>query len=139
MLTDHQKSLVQQTWLKVAQDPDRVAGLFYNKLFELDPSTKKLFENTDIVEQGRRITQMVTVFVGDIGMIEAIVPAVHAMGKRHVEYGVTEPQYATLGESLYWALAQVLGADWTPEVADAWRSTYDLLADTMKAGARHPH
>lgn len=139
MLTDHQKSLVQRTWTKVAQDPDRVAGLFYNKLFELDPSTRRLFENTDIVDQGRRITQMVTVFVGDIGMIESIVPAVHQLGKRHLDYGVTEAQYDSLGASLYWALEQVLGPDWTPEVADAWRSTYELLADTMKAGARHPH
>jgi hemoglobin-like flavoprotein len=136
MLTDQQKSLVKDSWMKVAGDPDRIAGLFYGRLFELDPSLRRLFENTSIVDQGRKITQMVTVFVGDLEMIESIVPAVRTLGRRHVEYGVTEEQYDKLGASLYWALEQVLGPEWTPETAEAWKNTYELMADTMKAGAR---
>jgi hemoglobin-like flavoprotein len=57
--------------------------------------------------------------------------AVESLGRRHVAYGVTEAQFATVGAALLWTLEQGLGAAFTPEVADAWAAVYGLLATTM--------
>jgi len=38
---------------------------------------------------------------------------------------------------LLWTLERGLGAAFTAEVKEAWITVYELLADTMKAGARN--
>jgi hemoglobin-like flavoprotein len=58
------------------------------------------------------------------------------MGTKHGSYGVQEQHYGTVGACLLWTLEQGLGADFTPAVRDAWIAAYDLLAGTMKRGAR---
>ena len=61
----------------------------------------------------------------------AIVPAVQALGQRHVGYGVQEQDYAVVGEALLWTLGQGLGEDFTDEVKQAWTETYTTLAGVM--------
>jgi hemoglobin-like flavoprotein len=66
---------------------------------------------------------------------ETLIPAVQALGRRHVAYGVKEKDYETVGKALLWTLEQGLGADFTPPVREAWFATYQLLAETMKQAA----
>jgi hemoglobin-like flavoprotein len=105
--------------------------LFYGRLFELDPSLPLLFRG-DMREQGRKLMQMLTVAVRGLDRLETIVPAVQALGRRHVAYGLTEAHFATVGAALLWTLEQGLGSAFTPEVADAWASVYGVLATTMQ-------
>jgi len=58
-LTYEQKCLVQDSWEKVAPIADTAAGLFYGKLFELDPALKPLFKDSDMKEQGKKLMQMI--------------------------------------------------------------------------------
>ena len=51
---------------------------------------------------------------------------------RHTCYGVTDEHYSSVGRALIWTLEQGLGADFTPEVRQAWTTVYALLADTME-------
>ena len=44
-LTPYKVKLVQDSFLKVAPIADKAAEIFYNKLFELDPSLKSLFSD----------------------------------------------------------------------------------------------
>jgi hemoglobin-like flavoprotein len=46
--------------------------------------------------------------------------------------GVADADYATFGDALAWALHRVLWSDFTPEVEEAWRAAYKLMAETMK-------
>jgi hemoglobin-like flavoprotein len=78
-MTPAQKSLVQNTFEKVAPQAEDVAALFYNRLFELDPSLKPLFTN-DIHEQGLKLMQMLAVAVRGLDRLEEIVPAVQGAG-----------------------------------------------------------
>jgi hemoglobin-like flavoprotein len=130
-VTPEQKVLVQESFAHVVPIADTAAELFYGRLFELDPSLRLLFRG-DMREQGRRLMQMLTVAVRGLDRLEAIVIAVQALGRRHVAYGVTEAHFATVGAALLWTLEQGLGSAFTPAVADAWASVYDVLATTMK-------
>jgi hemoglobin-like flavoprotein len=134
-MTPTQKSLVQQTFGAVVPIADKAAALFYARLFELDPALKALFK-VDLREQGGKLMQMIGFAVGKLDAPDELVPAVEALGRRHVGYGVKEADYDTVGAALLWTLEQGLGAAFTPDVKAAWAAVYGVLAATMKAGAR---
>ena len=136
-LTDHQKALVRSTWAQVIPISNEAAQLFYGRLFEIDPSTRPLFASADMSEQGKKLMQTIDVAVASLDDLDRIRPAVEELGRRHVDYGVAEEHYATVGAALLWTLDQGLGDDFSPEVAEAWAETYGVLSGIMKeASAR---
>lgn len=137
MITPEQKTLVQSTWSQVVPIADTAASLFYNRLFEIDPSLRALF-TSDIKEQGAKLMAMIGVAVKGLDRLDEIVPAVQALGRRHVGYGVKDEHYATVAAALLWTLEKGLGEAYTPQVAEAWTATYTLLADVMKDAASQP-
>lgn len=134
LMTPEQVALVQESWGQVEPIVDQAADLFYNRLFELDPSLRTLFPE-DMVEQKKKLMQTLAVCVHGLSDLGEIVPAVRDLGKRHVDYKVQPEQYETVGASLLWTLKQGLGDAFTPEVEAAWTETYVTLAETMKAAA----
>jgi hemoglobin-like flavoprotein len=134
-MTPTQVALVQASWKQVAPIADQAAELLYGRLFELDASLKPLFKG-DMKEQGRKLMSMMTFVVGSLTRLESLVPAVQALGRRHAGYGVEERHYATVEAALLWTLKQGLGAAFSKEVEEAWRTAYGVLATTMKESAR---
>ena len=126
--------MVQSTWELVKPISDQAAQMFYARLFELDPELQDLFK-VDMTDQGRKLMQTISVAVTSLTKLEAIVPAVQELGKRHVDYGVKDKDYDTVGEALLWTLGQGLGENFTDEVRDAWTETYLTLASLMKEAA----
>lgn len=133
-MTPRQKELVQTSWSQVVPIADTAASLFYGRLFEIDPSLKAMF-TSDIKEQGKKLMAMITVAVRGLDDLGALVPAVQALGKRHVGYGVKDEHYATVAAALLWTLEKGLGEAWNDEVKESWVVVYTILADTMKQGA----
>lgn len=133
-MTPKQVEIVQSTWALVVPIKDEAAAMFYGKLFEMDPSLSALFKG-DMKEQGRKLMAMITTAVNSLTRLEALVPAVQQLGNRHQSYGVVDAHYATVGGALLWTLEAGLGSAFTPEVKEAWATTYGVLADTMKAAA----
>ena len=134
MVTPEDVSLVQSSWAKVAPISDTAADLFYGKLFELDPSLQELFPE-DMTEQKKKLMQTLAVCVNGLSDLGEIVPAVKALGQRHVGYKVKDEHYETVGTALLWTLGQGLGDDFTPETENAWTGVYTVLATTMKEAA----
>lgn len=133
-MTNEEIELVKSSWAKVVPISDLAAELFYGKLFEIDPTLKTMFSD-DIEEQGKKLMLMINTAVNGLDRQDQIVPAVQALGERHVGYGVTNGHYDTVGEALLWTLGQGLGDGFTDDVKAAWLVTYTLLANTMKDGA----
>ena len=137
-MTNEQIALVRQSFAKVAPIAQTAAGMFYGRLFEMDPALRPLFKG-DMEEQGRKLMDMLAVAVDGLDRLDEIVPAVEDMGRRHAGYGVEDTHYDTVGDALLWTLEQGLGADFTPEVGEAWTAAYGVLATTMKdAAAKSP-
>lgn len=126
--------LVQSSFKKVVPIAPTAAELFYGKLFELDPSLQSLFKG-DMQEQGAKLMKMIGIAVNGLSNLDAIVPAVQDLGKRHVGYGVEDAHYDTVGAALIWTLEQGLGDDFTEPTKQAWIETYTLLATVMKTAA----
>jgi hemoglobin-like flavoprotein len=135
MLTDRQRALVRETWAAVVPIAPAAAALFYSRLFELDPTLRRLFGRTDIADQGKKLMQTLAVAVASLDRLDALLPVVEALGRRHVSYGVRDEHYATVGEALLWTLEQGLGTAFTAEVREAWATTYLTLAGVMQRAA----
>jgi len=142
--TTKQVKLVQESFAKVTPIAETAAALFYQRLFELDPSLQLLFHG-DMKEQGRKLIAMIAAAVRGLDSLSLLVTAVENLGRRHANYGVSIKDYDTVGDALLWTLRQGLGAAFTPMVAEAWSVVYGVLANTMiaaverGAGADRPH
>ncbi len=133
-MTPEQIAGIQASWAQVLPIADTAAALFYQRLFELDPSLKTMFRG-DMTEQGRKLVAMINTAVNGLDRLEGIVPAVQELGRRHAGYGVKDEDYDTVGAALLWTLEQGLGPTFTPELKAGWVEAYGVLADTMKAAA----
>jgi hemoglobin-like flavoprotein len=132
-MTPEQKTLVQDSFSLVAPIADQAGTLFYDRLFQLDPNLRPMFRG-DLREQSQKLMQMLAVAVRSLDDIGSIVPALHALGHRHVAYGVTAGHFDTVAAALLWTLEAGLGPRFTAEVRDAWVAVYRLLVTTMLAG-----
>ena len=133
-MTPSQIDLVQSSFAKVAPIADTAARLFYERLFEIAPEVKPLF-NRDMKEQGRKLMATLGLVTKGLKNLEAILPAAKSLATKHVSYGVRAEHYQPVGDALLWTLEQGLGSDFTPEVRDAWLAAYTTLSGAMIAEA----
>lgn len=124
--------LVQESFAKVAPIAEQAAEMFYQRLFELDPSLAKLFKG-GMKEQGVKLMTMIAAAVRGLTDLDKLVPVLQMLGARHVGYGVKDSDYETVGKALLWTLEQGLGQAFTSDVRAAWTAVYALLAKTMTA------
>ncbi len=133
-MTPEQVGLIQKSFEKVAPIQEVAADLFYNRLFELDPSLRTMFPE-DLSEQKKKLMATIAFVVASLDRLDQIVPAVESLGRSHVAYGVQDKHYDTVGAALLWTLEQGLGEAWNDELKSAWAAAYGLLADTMQSAA----
>ena len=134
-MTPQQIALVQESFRKVMPIADTAASMFYARLFELDPSLRKLFKG-DMRKQGMMLMSMIASAVRGLSDPNALIPVLHALGRRHSGYGVVDAHYTTVAEALLWTLQQGLGDDFTAETREAWVSAYSMMASVMQQGGR---
>ena len=127
-------ALVQASFEQVRPILEPAAVMFYERLFELDPSLRGLFRSSREA-QAQKLAQALTVVVKGLEHPAQLRGAIEALGRRHAGYGVRDGHYTTVGEALIWTLEQGLGAAFTPEVRAAWVDAYGWLAFVMREAA----
>jgi EAL domain-containing protein (putative c-di-GMP-specific phosphodiesterase class I)/hemoglobin-like flavoprotein len=133
-LTARDIMLVRTSFSLIVPIQDTLASLFYDRLFVIAPELRPLFRD-DLGRQKRKLMNLLTTCIGRLHDFSALAPGIRELGARHVGYGVKPQHYATIGETLLWALSRSLGAAFEPEIRSAWVKVYELLAKTMQAGA----
>jgi methyl-accepting chemotaxis protein len=130
LLTKEQIRLVQTTFAMIEPIADDAAVMFYNRLFELDPSLKSLFSD-DLTVQRKALMSTLKIAVKGLSDLDSIIPAVQQLGQRHTEYDVKDEDYGSMAQALLWTLEQGLGNEFTEDVKTAWTEVYMLLAGVM--------
>ncbi len=115
-MSPEQRQLVRDTWQQVGPIADTASALFYDRLFEIDPDIRTLFRHADMAGQRRKLVAAIGTVVDEIDRIDALIPMIAALGRRHAGYGVTDAHYDTVGAALLWTLEKGLGDAWTPAV-----------------------
>jgi nitric oxide dioxygenase len=126
--------LVRTTFAQIQPVAELASGLFYDRLFTLDPSLRQLFA-ADLTQQKHALMTTLKVAIDNLDRPDELVPIVERLGIRHVSYGVTPAHYATVGAALLWTLEQGLGTAYTAPVCAAWTAVFDLLGTTMQSAA----
>lgn len=129
-----QISLIQNSFIKVELIAERMAALFYQRLFEIAPETRPLFKR-EIDAQGRLLMAALTSIISGLNNFDTMLPAAQQLAIRHVAYGVKAEHYKPVGDALLWALENSLGADFTPPLRIAWAKAYAALSAVMIAAA----
>jgi hemoglobin-like flavoprotein len=134
--------LVRESWARFEPIAVQSAQFFYDKLFELDPEASRLFTRTDMGAQGKKVMSMFAEIVRTLDQPETLVAEMADLGRRHVQYGVHDSQYDSVGSALLWTLEQGLGEGFTPEVRDAWTEAYLYVSTiarraTIRASREH--
>ncbi len=136
-MTPQHITLIQQSWAEVITIQDTAAGLFYQRLFALDPAIRPLFTG-DMQSQGKKLMQALGFIVNSLTRLEELVPVAQEMARRHVGYGVEAAHYDTVGAALLWTLEHGLGSGFTNDTRDAWAEAYGTLSQVMKDAAYAP-
>lgn len=129
-MTPEQIQLCKSSWANVVPIADQAAALFYQNLFEADPSLKSLFKG-DMEEQGKKLMDMISSAVRLLDKPDVLIPVVQRLGAGHVKYGVEDSHYETVGGALIKTLSMGLGDTFTPETEEAWLAAYTILSSTM--------
>jgi hemoglobin-like flavoprotein len=125
---------VQESFKGLVPMADQVGVLFYSRLFETHPDLRPMFAQ-DIQPQAKKLVQMLALVVSGLHRLDALMPAVRDLARRHSRYGVVEAHYAVVGETLTWTLEQGLGDAFTPAVRHAWSTAYGTLSAAMISAA----
>ena len=133
-MTPEQRQLVRQSLDRLREEADPVTLLLYGKLFELDPSTRRLFHN-DIIAQGRKLMDTLDAIAGSLDRFDSMRPRLIELGRVHATYGVVPAHYETLVTALIWAFTQALGPDFDTRTREAWRLALARVAAVMREGA----
>lgn len=133
-MTPQQADLVRSSFELVRPIANQAAALFYDKLFERDPSLSALFHG-DMAKQGERLMQMIDGAVRLLDRPAMLASVLGGLGARHVGYGVLDSHYPTVGAALLDTLAAGLGDAFTPAVREAWAAMYAHVSHVMRDAA----
>lgn len=125
-------ALIREGFARIAPAAEATGLAFYERLFTLDPSTRRLFHG-DLRTQANHLMTTLALVVNALDDLTPVLDAVRALGRRHAGYGVEPRHFDVVGAALLDTLAGGLGEAFTPQARTAWTGAYRTLAATMLA------
>lgn len=129
------KDLMMESITWAAEKEPVITRRFYEILFERYPQVAPLFSRNARTEQARMLQDAILAALDHYDDAPWLTSTLGAIGRKHIEYGVTDEMYPWVGESLVATLAELSGPRWTPAHEAAWVRTWGALAGLALAGA----
>ncbi len=106
---------------------------FYETMFKNNPEVKPMFDMSKQKsgEQPLALANAILASVKNIDNLDAIMPAVKSIAKKHVAVNVLPEQYPIVGKNLTIAIKNVLGDSATDEILEAFGKTYEVLSQVF--------
>jgi methyl-accepting chemotaxis protein len=118
----------------VAPRGEELVETFYTRLFTAAPAVVPLFAGTDMGKQRTKLLVTLVLLRKSLRDLDALVPTLRELGRRHVGYGARPEHYAVVGDTLIAAMAEVAGAAWRAEYTRAWADALSVVAEAMLSG-----
>ena len=115
----------------VAPRGEELVEIFYARLFAAAPAVRPLFAGTDLRRQRSMLLGALVLLRKSLRNLDAIVPTLRELGRRHVGYGARPEHYPVVAAVLIASLAEVAGPAWRPEYERAWSAALDVVAGAM--------
>jgi hemoglobin-like flavoprotein len=137
-LTPPQVAIVQDSFRRIGPQALEASRIFFDELFRIAPELRQLFPD-DMTSHKAKFVQMLAGIVRRLDQVAAVSEEIVDLGRRHMSYDVEEEHFAMFGEALLWMLHRVLGAEFAPEVREAWEAAYDMIARVMQETSEVAH
>jgi nitric oxide dioxygenase len=135
MLSAANEPIVRATLPVVGQHLETITGVFYNTMLTEQPELLDAFSRSAQATGAQRqaLAGAVAAFAASLtGAPDADTLPIEVMigriAHRHASLGIRPEQYTLVGKYLLQAVATVLGAAVTPQIAAAWDEVYWLFA-----------
>lgn len=132
-MNTEQIRLIRSTWSSVHPSAYRVTGLFFARLYQLDPSLQARIGEQSMAHMQRLLSLMDTAVCG-LDRLPALRRLLLNFGRRYASCGVRPGDFATFGAAWLWALGESLGHSFSPAARSAWTSFYGLVARSVRQG-----
>lgn len=129
--------ILQENLREIERNSKEFARAFYQNLFLDYPRVKKLFVNTDIEKQEKKLLTVFVITISNLHDIVYLKKLLKSLGKRHLKYGVNLNHYRLLGDTLIKTLRSFMGKKWTKELETSWQQAYQLIVDLMLEGVQN--
>jgi hemoglobin-like flavoprotein len=126
--------LIRDGFRQLATDATGLAADFYARLFEIDPSLRRLFK-ADVAAQGAKLLRALAHVVRGLDRLDSIIDDVRVLARRHKGYGVRPEHYASAGQALLDTLECRLGPSFDAVARAAWSKAYAILSQAMISAA----
>jgi nitric oxide dioxygenase len=136
MLSQTSRPVIEATLPVVAENIVDITTNFYGRLFAAHPQLLDgtfSRSNQRSGEQAKALAGSIAAFATHLLEHPDLVPerALARIAHKHAALDVRPEQYQVVYEHLFGAIAEVLGAAVTPEVASAWSEVYWLMANAL--------
>ncbi len=141
-MTPGQIQLLQRSLASINPINARIGTAFYDKLFELEPYTRKfkaagvepqwpkfmsIFERLVRQEMG----SMLTVPVTTEGARELSLPGIAELAQRYVQIGAHPEHFRAARQAFLWSLHTHLGDEFDDATARAWAQAFDMVSESI--------
>jgi hemoglobin-like flavoprotein len=114
---------------------EELMDTFYRRLFAAAPSVEPLFSGTDMSRQKTKLLATLVLLRKSLRNLNALVPKLRELGRRHGAYGAQAEHYPVVGAALIASMAELAGSAWRPEYERAWADAFEVVAGAMIEGA----
>lgn len=138
LMTQEDRRLLLDSWQRLEPYADKLATVFFDRLFELAPESRRLFASATLESQFLQFAYMLVELVALHDEPHKMLLATVQIGRRLSRYGITDAHYLAVSEAITAMLSHAPEACATPESRAAWHEAYDLLTAIMRrAATRH--
>ncbi len=126
---------IRKTFLLIAGKEQIITLLFYNRLFQGNPSLRNLFPGK-MEDQAKKLADVLKVLEASLDQMESLRPALRGLGSRHRhQYGVFEEHYAAFCQTLVDTIQETAGTRFDEVMENAWHTILRHVSAEMRFGA----
>lgn len=129
-ISTQQIQLIQTSFSLIQNQSEQFSDLFYQTLFDLNPSVKAIFP-ADMDAQKRKLSSMINLLVNSCEVYERLTPAFKQLGESHKHLNLTEQDFEIVKQALLVTLEQLCGSSWNLETKQAWAEFYGAIVKAM--------
>ncbi|MEM6591947.1 MAG: globin domain-containing protein [Cyanobacteria bacterium P01_H01_bin.119] len=128
-----QAELLESSFEKIQPQANEFISSFFDTLFIKDSTAKSLFASISKPHRNNQALSSLMFIVENAKKQGALEEALAGLGSHQSSAETAEKYHSPISEALSETFAQYLGGNWTPEVEQAWASTYRVIAQVMVA------
>ena len=133
MLSNNTIALVKSTIPLLSNAGTAVTAHFYDRMFTHNPELKDIFNmsNQQSGKQHFALFNALAAYATHIDNLPVLAAAVERINHKHASLNIQPHHYDIVGTHLIETLKELAPNEFTPDIEQAWRDAYALLADVF--------